>query len=407
MTTRDLKPDDEVPFLDPEPPPLVARSLAWLLIGIAIAGALLAATVQIPESVSVPFVLTPKRGTDPVRAPRSGVVARVALSEGVSVAKGDSLFGIRSSEFGDRSAERDTLEAQLPGSAQSLANARRKHESERGASAAELRSLRDKVGALERMVALKKQQVGNSHEQVTRARTLVDQGLISQNELADALIKRDQTVVDAEQLESEQHTTEGAIKKLLDQDAAREAEFQELTRSTLEKEAQMRIRLEALKREPAAGPGGELDVRSPCAGSVVRLNVRAAGAVLHEGDVLAEVACSDETLRAALDLPQRALARVQAGQPVKLLFDAFPYQRYGVARGSVIWAAPSGTAAAATGAASTFPVLVELEDTSLFADGRRISFVAGMRGTARIVVARRTLIGHAFEPLRQLREELK
>lgn len=405
MNPRGLKTDDEVPFLDPEPPPLVARGLAWLLIGIAAFATVLAATVPIPESVSVPFVLTPRRGADPIRAPRAGVVTRLAISEGASVAQGGSLLGIRSSDFGDRSAERETLETQVPGTTQSLANARRKYESDRAASAAEMKSLRDKVNALKRMVALKRQQIESSSEQVARARTLFDQGLLSQNELSDALIKRDQTVVDTEQLESEQRTTESAILKLLGQDAAHEAEFRELERTTLEKESQFRIRLEALRREPAASPAGELDVRSPCAGGIVRLSVRGAGAVVREGDVLAEIACSDESLRAELDLPQRAVARVQAGQAVKLLFDAFPYQRYGVARGSVAWAAPAGATTA--GAAATFPVLVELEDTSLFADGRRISFLAGMRGTARIVIARRTLIGHAFEPLRQLREELR
>jgi hypothetical protein len=67
-------------------------------------------------------------------------------------------------------------------------------------------------------------------------------------------------------------------------------------------------------------------VETPWPGTIVKLHIRSPAAVVHEGDLLAEVACSDEKLEAELLLPERGLALVRTGQPVKLLYDAFPYR---------------------------------------------------------------------------------
>ncbi|MRR11674.1 HlyD family efflux transporter periplasmic adaptor subunit [bacterium] len=397
-------PETEAPFLAAEPPPVAARGLAWLVIAVFCVVAFLAVFVRLPETVSTSFVLVPVRGTDPVRAPRGGTVAEVRVAEGHAVAKGTPLFAIRSSEFRDRASEKSTLETQVRGADGSLANARSRHESESRATAEELRGLRDRQAALERLTALKKEQLALTRDRAERARKLHEQGLASLNDLSDAQIRHSQTVIELEQQEDERRSTVSAIQKLLEEDAARQTEFHEWERSTLEKQEQMRIRIAALAGEPETGAAGELAVPAPCDGTVVRMKIRGAGAVVVEGDALCEVSCSGETLRAELNLPQLGLARVSPGQPVKLLFDAFPYQRYGVQGGSVLWASP---ASVPVGDASAFPVLVDLAAQSIVANGRRQPFLAGMHGTARIVVGRRSALAHAFEPLRQLREVLR
>ena len=54
----------------------------------------------------------------------------------------------------------------------------------------------------------------------------------------------------------------------------------------------------------------------------------------------------------------------------------------------------------------SFRVFVDLSDETVRVDGQPRPLMAGMGGTARVIVGRRSLISYAFEPLRQLRENL-
>ncbi|MCM3875301.1 MAG: HlyD family efflux transporter periplasmic adaptor subunit [Thermoanaerobaculia bacterium] len=399
---------DESPFLPGDPPPFAARSLAWLLIALFIVTVAVAVAVKVPETVVAPFALVPMRGTDPVRASRGGTVTEVLAVEGHPVAKGARLFAIRSQEFGDRSSERKALESSLRGFSESLSNARKRFDSEASARREEARGLADRADYLDRMLTLKREQLTLTKEQSERAKKLADQGLASLNERSDAQIRHSQAVMELEQLQAERLATGSTIEKLRDSQSAKGTEFHEEERALGEKIAQARIRIGALSVEassvPGDGSGNELAVDSPCDGTVLGVAARRAGAVVREGEVLAEVVCSAETLQAELSLPQGGLARIHAGQSVRLLLEAFPYQRYGVRGGTVRWASPSGVGTRET---ATFPVLVDLDEQVIAADGERRPLLAGMRGTARVVVGRRTLVEYAFEPLRQLRENIR
>jgi multidrug efflux pump subunit AcrA (membrane-fusion protein) len=86
-----------------------------------------------------------------------------------------------------------------------------------------------------------------------------------------------------------------------------------------------------------------------------------------------------------------------------LLYDAFPYQRYGVRYGKVRWTSP---ASVTVDEAASFRVFVDLEEEAISVAGRPTPLMAGMGGRARIVVGSRSLMSYALAPLRQLRENL-
>jgi membrane fusion protein len=89
---------------------------------------------------------------------------------------------------------------------------------------------------------------------------------------------------------------------------------------------------------------------------------------------------------------------------VKLLYDAFPYQRYGVRFGTVRWVGPSGVT---NRDSSGFRVLVDLADDSIKVKGQSRALQAGMGGLAHVVVGRRTLVSYAVEPIRAIRENMR
>lgn len=395
--------DLEAPFLETEPPHWAARGLAYFLILLFVVAAVAAIFVRLPETVSSPFLLVPVRGTDAVKTLRSGVVVEAKVSEGQAVARSTTIFVIRSQEVGDRFSELATLENQLKNGAESLTNARRKRDSERRTDEEEARRLSAHMANLQQMLALKKEQLSVAREQFARSKILADQGLQSWVEYSNYEMKVNQTAMDLQQMETDQRDTVSAIEKLRDESEARETEFQELQRSLNESEQKARIRIKALAEDPADTRGNNLFVPSPCDGTVLRLQARRPGAVVREGDVLCEVACSGEHLQAELTVPQAGLAQIRPGQPVKLLYTAFPYQRYGVQRGTVRWTSPAGVM---VNDAPSFRVFVELQEDSVRVNGQPRALMAGMGGNARIVVGSRSVISYAFEPLRQLRENL-
>ena len=97
---------------------------------------------------------------------------------------------------------------------------------------------------------------------------------------------------------------------------------------------------------------------------------------------------------------------MRPGQEVRLLYDAFPYQRQGVQFAAVTWA---GTSRGATGLEDStgFRARARPDVATIRVDGIDRSFMAGMGGVARIVVERHRLFAYAFAPLMQFREAMR
>jgi hypothetical protein len=111
----------------------------------------------------------------------------------------------------------------------------------------------------------------------------------------------------------------------------------------------------------------------------------------------------DGKVVAQLSVPEEALAEIRPGLPVKLLFKAFPYQRYGARNGTVqavnptVITAPEGQILHAT---------TQLAEQSIAAGGISHPLRPGLSGEARVILGSRTLIEYVFDPIRRLKESL-
>ncbi len=464
---RGSRSDAMPPFLTEEPPHWVSRALARLLLLVFAGSVVAAVAVHVPETVSATFVLLPVHGTDPIRSPRSGIVGEVRVAQGRSVQQGEPLFVIRSPVVGDRSAELKGLETQLAGADEARTNAQRKYESQRESDQEEGRRLarresylsqkleqeealrttrqakfredltiqQNEIDIAEKEIAFKKSQHALAAELADRLEREYKDGGVSWLEFNTHRLEAAKIAVEQQQLdrtletlrlklnqlqteqqrweidwkitvaelEAERRDVRAASEKLRYTEAARDAEYRELDRRLTEDVAKARIRAAALQGELGRNPSGELTVAAPCMGTVVRLPVKGAGAVVQDGEVLCEVACAGGALQAELTVPPGGVSRLKPGQGVKLLYDAFPYQRYGVRYGTVRWISP---ASVSVDGGSAFRALVDVTDKTILVDGQPRPLLAGMGGRAEVVVGRRTLIGYALEPLRQLRESL-
>lgn len=401
-TTTDT-PGTPMPFLPAATPHWVIRGLATLLIGIVFGAGVLAAAIRLPETVSSPFLLVPIHGTDPVRASRGGVVTTVAARDAELVAEGARLFVVQSSPVGDRSAELATLDAELAGARAKLENEQLQYESRRLGDRTELEKQKSRVRELGQIITLKHHEQTLTTELLARYEKLREKGFSSRAEAISHELEANRTATELHQAELDRAEAAAAVEKLGHEMTMREAEHVELERSERERVGKSEIRAKTLRAELGSGGRSDLAVVAPCSGVVLRSRVRAPGAVVAEGAVLAEIACSGGGLEAELSVPPTGAGRLQAGEVVKLLYDAFPYQRYGVRYGRLRWVSP---AAVEDAEKISFRALADVDDDAIIVDGQRRPLLAGMGGQARIVIGRRSLLSYAFAPIRQLRESI-
>ena len=455
------------PYLAAAPAPWAARGLAVVLLVLAGVAFAVSVLVQVPETVRATFVLVPIGGADPIRAPRSGAVAAVRVAEGHVVRAGEPAFVIRAASVGASRAELGGLERRAADGGERASLERERHESQARADAAEerrlearlehlaqraaqlaakrpaeeeryqarLRALEAEIATLGRELEFKTSHLALSREIAARHQGGYEKGFLSWMEYVRPKIEAERVGTDLsglerqreaslarraqlmaerrnEELESvlavaaveaDMRDTRSGLERLRAEMTGRLAAGRERDRSLREERDREALRIDALRRDLADSHGDEQVVSAPCTGTVLRLGARAAGAVVQEGELLAEVACAETPLHAELSLPRDGVGRLRAGLGAKLLYDAFPYQRHGARAGRVTWVSPSVVASAGAG---SFRAHVAIADGALRIDGRTQPLLVGMTGNVEIVVGRRALIAYAFEPLRALRENL-
>jgi len=394
---------DEPPFMASEPPPRLASGLAALLL-VLFGGVLLASvTVNVPETVSGRFTLVPVRGTDPVRAPRAGQVTRVSVRRGELVTAGTSLLVVRSAPVGDRSAELSTRRAQLASAPEAARNATRAYEDRRRADEQESARLQALLLSLDRVMTLKERQRVLAVERADRYRQGAERGAVSRDEFIANELEAERLAEDLARTGGERAQAAATLARLPYEMSERETAHREALRKLGQERTEADIRASLLAGELDGVRDGEQAITAPCDGVLVTLRVSTAGAVVAEGELLAEVACTREPLQAEIVVPAAGIALLRQGHSVRLLLDAYPYLRFGAQRGHVRWVSPAGQRADSAGANTEgFRALVALDDSVMRIGTRAESLLPGMGGVARVIVDRRTLASYIFFPLKNL-----
>ena len=277
-------------------------------------------------------MLVPERGADPVRTLHDGIVTAVHVADARD-RRGRRRRSSRSAR--SRSAigrpSGTALGTSLSGGQTRLANERQKYENQRRADEQELRRLQQRVVALESQAALKERQAAIAREVAARQQRSYEEGLIELDRCVEAEARsRSARRRKLEQVRAESAETRAAMRAPAVRDGVAQGRLRRSSRAASKRSSRARTTRKGMLDGEASRDGNALTVAAPCAGTVVKLLVKNARHRRARLDVLAEIVCRDERLQAELMVPQRGLALLRAGQPVKLRYDAFPYQRYGV-----------------------------------------------------------------------------
>jgi len=382
--------EEQAPLVPRDPPPWFVPALGWLLIALFITALLASILVSVPETVQSRFVLVTEGGADPIEAPRQAVLDQVLLRVGQKVKKGDKLFLMRVDEVREWQTDTDAREQALRALREGSIKLEEAH-------ASALRIKDSEIDQAKRETSFRDKYLRTLGDLVTKLEKLAGTGLISEIELTSQRLSLAQAEKDLEV----------ARKTLAQRGLERQGLDTERRRQRIaEKSAadDLTIRISALNQPLAASANGLLEIRAPYDAVCISVTQQNAGSVVAPGEQLCQLSPLANRLQARLELPETGLSRLEPRQRVRLFFEAFPYQRYGVVTGAVDWISP---AAVTREQGSDFVALASL-DKQHFVSGRNAHpLKAGMKGEARVTVGRRALIEYAFEPVRKLRENLQ
>jgi hemolysin D len=155
-----------------------------------------------------------------------------------------------------------------------------------------------------------------------------------------------------------------------------------------------------------------LELKAPQDGVVKDLATHTTGTVVQPGTVLLTLVPKDETLRAEVWVSNEDIGFVREGQPVKLKFAAFPFQKYGMAEGTVEHVSADAADAnngsgnprndpAGKNQPLVYKALVALKGMKLEMDGERFALSAGMQTNAEIKLGDRTVLEYLLSPVRK------
>ncbi|MEO1372796.1 MAG: HlyD family efflux transporter periplasmic adaptor subunit [Cyanobacteria bacterium J06635_10] len=146
-------------------------------------------------------------------------------------------------------------------------------------------------------------------------------------------------------------------------------------------------------------------VRSPIDGTVFELPVSKPGEVLQPGQRIARIAPQDGGFILKAHMPVRETGFLKEGMPVKVKFDAYPFQEYGILPGEVTWISPDSKVEATTpGALETYELRIALEKPFLENGDRRIPLTAGQTANAEVIIRRRRAIDFLLDPFKKLQK---
>ncbi len=346
--------------------------------------------------------LVPSAGLITVQAGGDGVVDEVHVEQGASVKRGEALVTIRRDvpdAEGQGTLER--LDEQLAAQEAELRRridlverqrVARKHQLETQIDVA-----RAELGHLENILELNRKIASIAREDIRKLGPAVERGVFPEREMRireQELLSSESTVFADRQrltmLEGQIRNHQADLRLLpLDSDAELSA---------------LRLQLSELTARRAETRHGNIQtLNAPVSGTIT--DVRAVlGKPAAPGETLVAIRGASDPLIAELVVPTSVAGSVEPGKTVRISYDAFPYQRYGVYDGEILRMSKSVyTAGQRIGSfdvqEAAYKAVVRLDSQTVTAFDETTSLQPGMELKADIVLDERRLVEVLFGPL--------
>lgn len=389
---------------------------SWVLTGflgvLLLAGFAFLILTQYARVERVPGRIEPDAGAIKLTTTRAGVISQVFVKDGQTISAGAPLIkmaldatvdaGAVSGLYSSASAQQeDAISAQ--GEA-------------RGASARQTEALGlarqagliQEIRGLEDQLQLQRGRQALNEQTVASARELFEKRLMP----AIQLRQREDSLLEAK-------ISVAGLERQLSETRANLAQAQIETRRARADGAAAQAdiaksRAELLERRAALASEGQVLLTAERSGRVAALAARP-GQTAVPGSQLAILLPANAQQTAELWVSSKAIGFVRKGDRVRLLYEAFPYRRFGVGGGTITEVSdapvapadqPAGVAAP-EGKEPLYRVVARLDRQTVSAYGREWPLMPGMRLSGEIVLDRHSLIEWVLDPILAMRERSK
>lgn len=147
-----------------------------------------------------------------------------------------------------------------------------------------------------------------------------------------------------------------------------------------------------------------LKIYSPISGIVTQIPLTQAGDKVRSSEPLLSVAPADSKKTLRIKIAEKDRGFVTVGLPVKIKFNAFPYQNYGLIEGWLDYVAPTVAQEKNPSSLASAPAYVgkvRVEAESILTERGPVGLRYGMNASAEIVVRERRIIDFVLDPLRR------
>lgn len=406
-------------------PRVWTRGLLYFLvviIGIILPWAMLS---KVDETGSARGRLEPKGATQRLDASASGTVAQVRVTEGQIVKAGQVIIELESNVLRtDIERTKMKLEGQLNRlsqleviknqlaiaiSAQELQNQAQELEKQ-----AQINQARQNLSANKTAYTLAENRFTKDKIEVERYRKLWKQDVTPEVKVVEMerAAEESRRLLSAALAEIQQ-----ADSRLTEQHSSYQSLIQAGKLAVLKSEQQLKdlqTQITSLQAETSQSKSEikslefQLDqrtFRAPTEGTIFQLPIQRAGTVVQPGQIVAQIAPKGSILifKAQMPIPESGFLR--PGMPVKLKFDAYPFQDYGVVEARVLKISPdSKPTQTPQGQVEMFELEIALDKTYIQNRDKPIALVPGQTATAEVIVRQRRLIDFVLDPFKKLQE---
>jgi membrane fusion protein len=355
-------------------------------------------------------IISPSRGVIRVVAPRPGKISDVLIKEGDNVSEDQVLFRVVTEETnaagtGSDTAVLETIRQQKTIIENQIGNQTAHAQSETARLQSQIAALQTEVDQLQSQRKLQAERAQQSRNLAERTEALKEKGLTTIVELHN----RKQAALTDEQnlasLDERLSAKRGELRQAqlgLDRQPIDAADRMANLQRNLSDLAQRAAEIEGKRR---------YIVRAPMAGRVTSV-LAAVGRTIDPKITQLSIVPAEGQFEAELFVPARAIGFIAQGQPVRLLYDAFPFQRFGAYNGTI--SSVSTTMLTPSEMPEPLGVIrepayrvkVALERQTISAFGRDVPLQPDMTLRADIILERRSIIEWLLEPLLGARQRM-
>lgn len=382
--------------------PVRTHMLVALLVGIIALVGLWIVLGTYTRSETARGMLVTGDASAKIVAMRPGQITELLVREGDYVRAGQRLATVRteqSDESGDSAIGQSlaSIESQRALTDQQVEVAGRRAASSRERLGASLAGIAQQRRDLAGQIALQEQAAASAHEMFLRIEGLLANGFISRIEVE----RRRQADIAAQQQLAQYRQQLNALGAQANET---QAELSRVAADADSEVASAQASAQSLVQQRARLRGERAyAIVAPVSGRVAALQT-GRGRTVEPSMPLMEIVPDGAILRAQIYAPTRAIGFVRPGQEVRLLYDAFPYQRFGSFGGRIVSVSrsvidPRQLAAPLRIEEAVYQIEVRPDAQTVGAYGGRMPLQPGMTLTANIILDRRSFLDWLLTPL--------